>query len=119
VLLRGQYREGRFQRLEIDLPVRAPEGLKPLQKVLTPDQRTVDDVTRFLGVEAKDLVKTLLFETDRGSIAALVRGDHEISEKKLKAVVGAENLQMASEGVVEAITRAPKGFAGLLGSRFP
>ena len=71
--------------------------LKPLQKVLTPDQRTVEEVTQFLNVSPQDLVKTLIFETDKGCIAALVRGDHEISEKKLKAVSEHENLQLAGE----------------------
>jgi len=108
-----------FGRVKTDRPVSVPEGLKPLQKVFTPNQRTVDDVTRFLGVEAKDLVKTLLFETDKGCIAALVRGDHEISEKKLKTVVDTENLQLASEAAVEEITRAPKGFAGPVGLSIP
>jgi len=108
-----------FGRVETERPSSVPEGLKPLQKVFTPNQRTVDDVTRFLGVEAKDLVKTLLFETDKGCIAALVRGDHEISEKKLKTVVDTENLQLASEAAVEEITRAPKGFAGPVGLSIP
>jgi prolyl-tRNA synthetase len=49
----------------------------------------------------------------------LVRGDHEISEKKLKAVWGLENVQLASEETVEEITRAPKGFAGPIGLSVP
>jgi prolyl-tRNA synthetase len=49
----------------------------------------------------------------------LVRGDHEISEKKLKAVWGSENIQLASEETVEEITHAPKGFAGPLGLSVP
>jgi prolyl-tRNA synthetase len=49
----------------------------------------------------------------------LVRGDHEISEKKLKAVWGSENVQLASEETVEEITRAPKGFAGPIGLSIP
>ena len=88
---------------------------KPVQKVLTPDKRTVEEVTQFLNVSPQDLVKTLIFESDKGCIAALVRGDHEISEKKLKAVWGSENIQLASEETVEEITHAPKGFAGPLG----
>ena len=108
-----------FRRVEAGRPSAAPDQLKPLQKVLTPNQRTVDDVTRFLGVEAKDLVKTLIFETERGCIAALVRGDHEISEKKLKTVLGTENLELASEKTVEEITHAPKGFAGPVGVSVP
>jgi prolyl-tRNA synthetase len=92
---------------------------KPLQKVLTPDKRTVEEVTRFLNVRPEDLVKTLIFETDKGCVAALVRGDHEISEKKLKAVWGSENTQLASEETVEEVTHAPKGFAGPVGLSVP
>lgn len=92
---------------------------KPVQKVLTPEKRTVEEVTQFLNVSPRDLVKTLIFETDKGCVAALVRGDHEISEKKLKAVWGSENVQLASEETVEEITRAPKGFAGPIGLSVP
>jgi prolyl-tRNA synthetase len=96
-----------------------PNLFKPLQKVRTPNQRTVEEVTQFLSVSPKELVKTLIFETDKGPIAALVRGDHEINEKKLKAILGTENLQLASEETVEEITHAPKGFAGPLGLSIP
>jgi prolyl-tRNA synthetase len=92
---------------------------KPVQKVLTPEKRTVEEVTQFLNVSAKDLVKTLIFESDKGCVAALVRGDHEISEKKLKALWGSENTQLASEEKVEEITHAPKGFAGPIGLSVP
>jgi len=96
-----------------------PQALKPLQKVLTPEKRTVEEVIQFLKVSAKDLVKTLIFETEKGSVAALVRGDHEISEKKLKAVLNSENLQLAGEETVESLTHAPKGFAGPVGLSVP
>ena len=96
-----------------------PNLFKPLQKVRTPNQHTVEEVTQFLSVSPKELVKTLIFETDKGPIAALVRGDHEINEKKLKAILGTENLQLASEETVEEITHAPKGFAGPLGLSIP
>jgi prolyl-tRNA synthetase len=92
---------------------------KPVQKVLTPEKRTVEEVTQFLHVSPQDLVKTLIFESDKGCVAALVRGDHEISEKKLKAVWGSENIQLASEETVEEITHAPKGFAGPIGLSTP
>jgi prolyl-tRNA synthetase len=96
-----------------------PQAQKPLQKVLTPEKRTVEDVVQFLKVSAKDLVKTLIFETEKGSVAALVRGDHEISEKKLSAALKAETLQLASEEIVAEITHAPKGFAGPVGLSVP
>ncbi len=92
---------------------------QPVEKVMTPEKRTVEEVTQFLNVSPKDLVKTLIFESDKGCVAALVRGDHEISEKKLKAAWGSEVLQLANEEKVEEITRAPKGFAGPLGLPVP
>jgi len=105
-----------FRRSETETE---PQALKPLQKVLTPEKRTVEEVIQFLKVPSKDLVKTLIFETEKGSMAALVRGDHEISEKKLKAVLNSENLQLAGEETVESLTHAPKGFAGPVGLSVP
>ena len=92
---------------------------KPIEKVLTPDKRTVEEVTQFLQVSPRGLVKTLIFEIDKGCVAALVRGDHEISEKKLRAAWGTENLQLAGEETVEELTHAPKGFAGPIGLSIP
>jgi prolyl-tRNA synthetase len=108
-----------FRRVESKRPPQDKGNFKPVEKVLTPDQRTVEEVTQFLRVQPQDLVKTLIFETERGCIAALVRGDHEISEKKLKTILQTENVQLAGEMTVEEITHAPKGFAGPVGISIP
>ncbi len=108
-----------FRRQETRGQAHDKASQKPFQKVMTPEKRTVEEVTQFLSVSPKDLVKTLIFESEKGCVAALVRGDHEISEKKLKAVWGSEALQLAGEEKVEEITRAPKGFAGPLGLSVP
>ena len=108
-----------FKRPQASGRVLDKELLEPLQKVLTRDKRTVEEVTQFLHVLPRDLVKTLIFETDKGCIAALVRGDHEISEKKLRTVLGTENPQLAREETVEELTHAPKGFAGPMGLSIP
>jgi prolyl-tRNA synthetase len=108
-----------FRRQVKPIQARDKGSQKPIQKVLTPEKRTVEEVTQFLNVSPRNLVKTLIFESDKGCVAALVRGDHEISEKRLKAVWGSENIQLASEETVEEITHAPKGFAGPLGLSVP
>ncbi|MDP2969922.1 MAG: proline--tRNA ligase, partial [Deltaproteobacteria bacterium] len=96
-----------------------PKIFKSIQKVLTPDQRTVEEVTQFLHVSDRDLVKTLIFESEKGCVAALVRGDHEISEKKLKIILETDDLQLAGEETVEKVSRSPKGFAGPQGLSIP
>jgi prolyl-tRNA synthetase len=91
------------------------EGTAPLQKVATPNRRTVEEVSEFLGVRPDQLVKTLLYVTDDGRIvAAMVRGDHELNEAKLMRAVGAR-VKMADADTVQRITEAPVGFAGPIG----
>lgn len=108
-----------FKRPDREMHPPEPNMLKPLQKVLTPNQRTVEQVTEFLRVTSADLVKTLIFVSDKGPVAALVRGDHEISEKKLKMTIGAKDLQLADEEAVEKVSLSPKGFAGPMGLTIP
>ncbi len=89
--------------------------LNPLKKVETPGKKTVEEVTQFLKVRPEDLVKTLIFETDQGDVAALIRGDREINESKLQKFLGCGEVKLASDDVVLKLTGAPKGFAGPIG----
>ncbi len=84
-----------------------------LTPVETPDQRTIEEVSTFLGEPPERFVKTLLYETDTGAVvAALVRGDHELSEPKLKNLLGCQWVVLADEETVHKVTGAPTGFAG-------
>ncbi|MBN2468558.1 MAG: proline--tRNA ligase [Deltaproteobacteria bacterium] len=95
------------------------ETLKKLERVSTPGKKTIEEVTGFLGVPPHDLIKTLIFETDQGPVAGLVRGDHEINEVKLKNLLNCEYLALADDGTVEKVTGSPRGFAGPVGLRIP
>ena len=83
---------------------------KPLELVSTPGIKTVEEVCVFLKVKPQNLVKTLIYQGDQEPIAALVRGDHEINETKLKRVVGCQRLELASEELIEQVSGAPLGF---------
>lgn len=86
-----------------------------LTEVPTPGAHTIEEVCAFLGVPAEVLVKTLLFDADGEPVAALVRGDRELNEVKLKNLLGADSLELATPEQVEAWTGAPVGFAGPVG----
>jgi len=88
-----------------------------MEKVQTPEKRTVEEVTRFLKVNARRLVKTLIYLADGEPVAALVRGDHELNEIKLKNVLDANEVALADKDTVEKVTEAPSGFAGPVGLR--
>src|SRR5204863_384661 len=87
-----------------------------LERVATPGQRTVEEVSRFLGLPPERFVKTLLYRTASGTIVAvLMRGDHEASETKVQAALGGEPVALADEETVRHATGAPVGFAGPVG----
>jgi len=95
----------------------APEGdaKAALEAVDTPGKTTVAAVAELLGVPPQRFVKTLLYETEKGFVAALVRGDREVNEVKLKNYLAADHLRLASEEKVRELTGAPVGFAGPIG----
>jgi len=95
--------------------VRSQENKKPLERVSTPGMKTVEEVSGFLKTIPQTLIKTLIYNSDKGVIAALVRGDYEINENKLKRLIGAERLHLADENTVRNLTNAPSGFAGPVG----
>jgi prolyl-tRNA synthetase len=88
---------------------------RPLEKVATPEKRTIDEVAAFLHVPHSAMVKCLIFVADNEPVVALVRGDYELNEIKLKNLLGCTELEMAPDSVVEQVTDAPVGFAGPVG----
>ena len=98
-----------------ELAVPEADEAGQLERVETPGQTTVEEVAGFLGVEPARIVKTLIYMTDKGPVAALVRGDRGINEVKLGNVVDATELRLAREDEIEQLTGAPVGFAGPVG----
>lgn len=86
-----------------------------VETVDTPGAATIEEVTAFLKVDSTRLVKTLIYMADEKPVAALVRGDRDVNEIKLKNILGAIELEMATPGQIEEITGAPVGFAGPVG----
>ncbi len=90
-------------------------GFETLDRVDTPDQRTIEEVAEFLNITSEQLVKTLVYMVDEEPVAVLIRGNHELNDAKLKNVLNAQTVEMASERMVEEATGAPLGFAGPVG----
>ncbi|WP_419785492.1 proline--tRNA ligase [Pseudodesulfovibrio sp.] len=87
-----------------------------MEPVATPGSHTVDEVCAFLSISPDKLIKTLLLVVDGDKpVAALVRGDRELNEIKLRNLVGGNEIEFADEATVKRITGAPVGFAGPAG----
>lgn len=93
----------------------ASEQAKPPERVNTPGMRTVEEVTSCLGISPKKIIKTLIYSTEKGPVAALVRGDRDINEIKLAKALDVINLELAGPEEVKGATGSDPGFAGPVG----
>ncbi len=85
------------------------------EEVHTPGATSVPDVAAFLHLDPAHFIKTMIVESDAEFAVALVRGDDEVNEVKLKNALGATHLQLASEAKVEQVSGGAMGFSGPLG----
>lgn len=97
-----------------------PSGVKPAhvpdaKKIHTPGIRTIEQLTSHLGVEARQIIKSLVYRVDDKLVLVLVRGDHELNEVKLKNHYDAINVWLASEEEIRSLTGSPAGFVGPVG----
>jgi prolyl-tRNA synthetase len=88
-----------------------------LSKVVTPNARTIAELSAQLGVSPAQCVKTLLVEGSQGDVIALViRGDHELNAVKSQKLAGVANpLRMAGADRIRAATGTEPGFIGPIG----
>ncbi|MGI6144200.1 MAG: proline--tRNA ligase [Clostridia bacterium] len=91
------------------------DTIKAKEKVATPNQTTIDEVTNYLNVSADKLIKTLFYQADEEIIVALVRGDRMINEIKLQKMHPSLTLEMASAEKIKEITGSVPGFVGPVG----
>ena len=88
----------------------------PVEDVHTPGIRTIEELGAFLGVEANQTLKVVLYVADGSLLAATIRGDLDVNEIKLKRALGIADLRMATDAEVTEAGMAP-GSASLVGIR--
>jgi prolyl-tRNA synthetase len=91
----------------------------PAEPVSTPGRRTIQEVCDFLKTYESNTAKLLVFLADGKPVAALVRGDHEANEAKVRRAFGATTLAAADAATIEKATGAPMGFLGPIGIKIP
>ena len=109
----------------------APAGECPaaqlaLEKVATPKQRTIEEVSAYLNVPAEQSVKTLIVlgrpdeQGKQGLVALVLRGDHQLNEVKAeKQSEVFSPLTMASEEQIEQQLHCTIGSLGPVGINIP
>jgi prolyl-tRNA synthetase len=107
------------ERAERAVQTPAPASCPAVAEVNTPNARTIDDLVAFFKCAAGRFVKTLLYLADGKAVAALVPGDRDLNEHKLKRLLGAKKVELADEATIQKVTGAPVGFAGPVGLSVP
>jgi prolyl-tRNA synthetase len=89
------------------------------RRVETPGKKKVSEVAPFLSVTPDKVVKTIIYNTDKGVVGALVKGDREINEAKLRNILGVDWMELSDEETIENVTGGPLGFSGPIGLHIP
>ena len=98
---------------KINIPSEAKNPL-PLEQIATPEAETIEEVAGFVGVPTSQTLKAVFYFADGEFVFAIIRGDLEVNETKLRNALKCSELRLATEGeVTEAGIVA--GFASPIG----
>jgi prolyl-tRNA synthetase len=95
---------------------KSSEEAKVLEKVATPDQKSIEEVSRFLQMEAAKCIKAMGFKVDDKFVLVLVRGDHEVNDIKVKNLYGATTAELASPEEIKEMMNCSIGSLGPIGA---
>jgi prolyl-tRNA synthetase len=109
-----------FEKAQVAPPQgEAPQAAAEIAQVDTPGAHTVEEVAAFLKVSPAQVAKTLVYLADGKPVAAMVRGDRQLNEIKLKNLIGAAELELAPAWVIQEVSGGPVGFTGPVGLSIP
>ncbi|HEX8874404.1 MAG TPA: proline--tRNA ligase [Nitrosospira sp.] len=98
-------------------PRGAPDG--PMQRIRTPGKKTCEEVAAFLNLSIEQTVKTLAVVADGEMYLLLLRGDHYLSETKVRKIPFLAGYRLASEEEIRLKTGCPPGYIGPAGLQLP
>lgn len=81
-------------------------------RISTPGCKTIDEVTAFLGLDESQTIKTLVYMADESPVVALLVGNDQLNEVKLKNHLAADFFDVASEDQVRQLLGAGFGSLG-------
>jgi len=102
-----------FKDEDRDPPVPPEKSRK--EKIHTPGVSTIEKLCEFLNTSGDKFIKALVYIADRKPVMALVRGDRDLNEVKLRRGLGVKSLVMADDTQILEFTGGDLGFSGPVG----
>jgi prolyl-tRNA synthetase len=91
------------------------EAPLPLEKVATVGKKSIEEVASFLGQKIEETGKAVFYKTDDNKLVlAMIRGDFEVNESKLKRYLKTNTLSFADDLMIKNCGAEP-GYASPLG----
>ena len=84
----------------------------PVEEIATPGAKTIEQVSKFMGVPGSAFVKSLVYLADGVPVMVCVPGDRDVNEVKLKHFLDAKKLELADYETVMKATGAQPGSVG-------
>jgi len=102
------------------LPAQTDGGFNEAKELDTPDIKTIEDLTKFFGMPSSVICKTLVYIADKKPVLALIRGDFTVEETKLKNILCADEIRIATNEEIRELTQksgldTKAGFIGPVG----
>lgn len=94
----------------------APEAPLPLQEIETPHCDTIEALASLLSVPTSRTAKAVFYSSEGRVIFAVIRGDLQIDEDKVKRALGVNPLRWATDEEIARVGATP-GFASPIGTR--
>ena len=106
------------ERATFTLPPVPEEAELPLEEVATPGARSIAAVAEFLGVPESKTLKAVFYAVDGKVVFVVVRGDIEVNEIKLRNLLHASDLRLATDEEVSQAglvtgSASPVGLKGI------
>ena len=89
-------------------------SLLPLSEVITPDIKTISTLSEYLEIESSETLKSVFYWADGELVFAIIRGDIEVNEVKLKNILHCSDLRLASDEEIINAGLVP-GYASPIG----
>ncbi|KTB47893.1 proline--tRNA ligase [Dehalogenimonas alkenigignens] len=84
------------EKAKFDKGAAAAQLPLPIEEVATPGKESIEDVAAFLSLAPSQMLKCVFYVADKEFIIAVIRGDLEINEVKLKNLLKATDLRLAT-----------------------
>ena len=101
-----------LEKAERKAPPRADADCGPVEEVATPNAKTIDEVSKFMGVPGSAFVKSLVYNADGKPVMVCVEGDRDVNEVKLKHFLNAKKVELADYDMVLKASGANAGSVG-------